>query len=198
MVSGMAGPEESLLFAAAALAGGIATVSGFGIGSLLTPLLMLSSPTADAVAVVAIPHAVATTIRWVRLRGQVHGPTFRQFGLTSAIGGVAGALLLRRLASPVLTIILASLLTLAGATELTGRRVSWPRTPLWRAAGWSATRVAFAPRPCSDSICAHGSWSPPRRRRRYSSTLPGCPYIWRAQLTCCPPTSHESPGCPSA
>jgi len=110
-------------------------VSGFGIGSLLTPLLMLSMPTAHAVAVLAIPHAVATAIRWVRLRRDVHGPTFRQFGVASAAGGLAGAVLQSQLASPALTIVLASLLVLAGTTELLQRRVPLPRTPFWRITG---------------------------------------------------------------
>lgn len=110
-------------------------MSGFGIGSLLTPLLMLSMPTAHAVAVLAIPHAVATTIRWLRLRPDVDRPTFRQFGIASAAGGLAGAALQSQLASPVLTIVLASLLVLAGSTELARRRVPLPATPAWRLAG---------------------------------------------------------------
>src|SRR5918999_4309358 len=57
-----------LLGGAAVLAGAIASVSGFGIGSLLTPLLMLSMPATHAVAVLALPHAWATGIRLVRLR----------------------------------------------------------------------------------------------------------------------------------
>lgn len=117
------------------VAGAIAAVSGFGIGSLLTPLLMLSMPTAHAVAVLAIPHALATTIRWVRLRRDVHPPTFRQFGIASAAGGLAGAALQSQLASPVLTFVLASLLILAGMTELLRRRVPLPETPFWRLSG---------------------------------------------------------------
>jgi hypothetical protein len=73
-----------VLGTAAIFAGAIAAVSGFGIGSLLTPLLILTLPTAHAVALVAIPHAVATTIRWLGLRGDVHQATFRQFGIASA------------------------------------------------------------------------------------------------------------------
>jgi hypothetical protein len=117
------------------LAGAIAAVSGFGIGSLLTPVLMLSMPTAHAVAVLAIPHALATAIRWVRLRKDVHRPTFRQFGIASAAGGLAGAALQSQLASPVLTFVLASLLVLAGSTELVRSRVPLPQTPFWRLAG---------------------------------------------------------------
>src|SRR5689334_24740741 len=84
-----------LPFAASVLAGAIAAVSGFGIGSLLTPLLVLAIPlpTAQAVAVLAVPHALATAIRFSRLRRDVHRPTFREFGIASAIGGLAGAAL---------------------------------------------------------------------------------------------------------
>jgi uncharacterized membrane protein YfcA len=124
-----------LIGAAAILAGAIAAVSGFGIGSLLTPLLMLSMPTPHAVAVLAIPHAWATFIRWLRLRPDVDLPTFRQFGIASAIGGLAGAALQSRLASTTLTIVLATLLLLAGSTELAGRRVPLPRTRFWRLLG---------------------------------------------------------------
>jgi uncharacterized protein len=119
---------DLVTFLVAVLAGGIAAVSGFGIGSLLTPVLMTSMPTADAVAVLAIPHALATTIRWLRLRSDVHRPTFRQFGVASAIGGLAGATLQSQLASPTLTIVLAVLLMLAGSTELAGRPLPLPQT----------------------------------------------------------------------
>jgi len=124
-----------LVGAASVLAGGIAAVSGFGIGSLLTPLLILSMPTAHAVAILAIPHALATTVRWIRLRGDVHQTTFRQFGIASAAGGLAGAALQAQLASPALTVVLASLLVLAGSTEVLQRRIPLPQTPFWRLAG---------------------------------------------------------------
>jgi len=119
------------------LAGAVASVSGFGIGSLRTPVLMLSlgMPAANAVAVLAVPHALATAIRFVRLRRDVHRPTFREFGLASAVGGLAGAALQSQLTSPVLTIVLSSLLVLAGTTELLQRRVPLPQTPVWRLAG---------------------------------------------------------------
>lgn len=124
-----------MIGALSVLAGAVAAVSGFGIGSLLTPILMLSMPTAHAVAVLAIPHAWATTIRWMRLRHHVHGQTFRQFGIASALGGLAGAVLQGTLTSPILTIVLASLLVLAGTTELLRRRVPLPPTPVWRVTG---------------------------------------------------------------
>ena len=110
---------ESLLpLVTAILAGAVAAVSGFGIGSLLTPVLMLSMPIREAVTLLAIPHAWATVVRLMRLRREVHWPTLRQFGVASAAGGLAGALLQSQLGSPALTAVLAILLMLVGATEL--------------------------------------------------------------------------------
>jgi hypothetical protein len=119
----------------AILAGAVAAVSGFGIGSLLTPLLLLSMPAAHAVAVLAIPHFLATAVRWLRLRADVDPRTFRQFGIASAFGGLAGAVLQSRLGSPILTLVLAVLLLSAGAAELARRRVPLPQTPFWRLLG---------------------------------------------------------------
>jgi uncharacterized protein len=110
-------------------------VSGFGIGSLLTPILMISMPTSHAVAIVAIPHAIATGIRWLRLRSDIHRATFREFGIASAAGGLAGAALQSQLASPVLTVVLGSLLIMAGTAELVERRLPLPETPFWRLLG---------------------------------------------------------------
>ena len=128
--------DSALIVAlAAVVAGAVAAVSGFGLGSILTPLLMLSFPTSSAVAIVAIPHAVATTVRWWRLRRDVHGPTFRQFGIASGAGGLAGAALQPLLGSVVLGVVLGLLLLLAGGSELLRRRVPLPPTPFWRLAG---------------------------------------------------------------
>src|SRR5262249_30170541 len=126
---------DAVLVALAVLAGSIAAISGFGIGSLLTPVLMVSMRPADAVAVLAIPHAVATSIRLLRLRSDVDVPTLKQFGVASAIGGLTGAMLQARLASPALTIVLAVLLVLSGSTELARRPVPLPQTPTWRLVG---------------------------------------------------------------
>lgn len=119
----------------AVAAAAVAAVSGFGLGSILTPLLMLSFPISSAVAIVAIPHAVATTVRWWRLRADVDGPTFRQFGIASAVGGLAGAGLQPFLGGTALALVLGVLLILAGGSELLRRRVPLPPTPFWRLAG---------------------------------------------------------------
>jgi uncharacterized protein len=51
------------LFLVAVFSGATASVVGFGIGSLLTPLFALELGTSVAVAAVTLPHALATAVR---------------------------------------------------------------------------------------------------------------------------------------
>jgi uncharacterized protein len=71
--------------------GATASISGFGIGSLLTPALGARIPIADAILAVSIPHAVATALRCWRLRRSIRRDVLKGFGIASAIGGLAGA-----------------------------------------------------------------------------------------------------------
>jgi uncharacterized protein len=108
------------VIAAGLVAGGVASVAGFGIGSLLTPLFVTQAATQVAVAAVSIPHVVGTAARFWLLRGQVDRRLLVQFGLTSAAGGLTGALLQTRTGSAGLTILFGSLLLFVSASELTG------------------------------------------------------------------------------
>src|SRR5689334_24115995 len=83
----------ALLAVVAILAGAIASVSGFGIGSLLTPVLAMRVGTKLAVAAVSLPHLAATALRFGLLRQHVNRRLLWSFGLMSAAGGLAGALL---------------------------------------------------------------------------------------------------------
>jgi uncharacterized membrane protein YfcA len=124
---------------AGALAGAVAGVSGFGIGSLLTPLLASHVGTKVAVAAVSIPHVVGTALRFASLRHQVDGPMFRRFGLLSAAGGLVGALIGARVTSPVLSVVLGLLLLFAGLAGLTGfaERMRFGRRTAWIAGALS-------------------------------------------------------------
>jgi uncharacterized membrane protein YfcA len=113
------------IFAVAVLSGATAAVAGFGIGSLLTPLLATRLGAATAIAAVAIPHAAATALRFWRLRRSVDWRVVRGFGLLSAAGGLAGALLYARLSSRVLTIVLGLLLVATAVAGLTGWATRW-------------------------------------------------------------------------
>ena len=101
-------------------AGAIATVAGFGIGSILTPVIAFHAETKAAVAAVSIPHLVGTALRFWRLRGNVDRKVFFNFGIASVAGCLVGALLHARAGSPALTALFGGLLLFAGIAGLTG------------------------------------------------------------------------------
>jgi uncharacterized protein len=123
----------ALLFVASIVAGAIAALAGFGIGSVLTPLLALSVGTKEAVVAVSIPHLVATALRFWNLRRSIDRQVLKNFGIASAAGGLVGALLGSRFSSPVLAYILGALLVFAGLTGLTGisRKMRFGRKAAW-------------------------------------------------------------------
>src|SRR5205809_6826474 len=95
-----------LVFVAGILSGATAAIAGFGIGSLMTPVLVTRLGVSLAVAAVSIPHAIATAVRCWRLRGAIEWPVVRSFGVLSAAGGLIGALLYTRVGSRTLEITL--------------------------------------------------------------------------------------------
>jgi uncharacterized membrane protein YfcA len=115
------------------VAASIAAVTGFGIGSLLTPVLALETGTKIAVAVIAIPHAVGTAQRFWLLRKHVDRRVLLGFGIASAIGGLTGALVHVWVSSRALAVIFGVVVALAGLSELTGwmRRVRWGHASAW-------------------------------------------------------------------
>jgi len=110
----------ALLFAVAVLGGIVASIAGFGVGSLLTPALSLRTGIKLAVAAIAIPHLAGTVVRLWSLRSHVDRPILLRFGIASAAGGAAGALLHARAGGPALTVVFGLLLVLTGLGELAG------------------------------------------------------------------------------
>ncbi len=108
------------LAGAAFLAAAIAPIVGFGIGSILTPLLALRLDMKTAVAVVAIPHFTATALRFWHLRRDVDRRILLTFGIVNAAGALAGALLHSVATGPALRWLLAALLMFAGLLGLFG------------------------------------------------------------------------------
>ena len=131
---------------AAVVAGGIAAVTGFGIGSLLTPVLALQTGTRLAVAAVTIPHLIGSAVRFWRLRAYVDRRVLLGFGIASAAGGLAGALLHTRVPGRTLAVIFGILLALAAVAELTGwiQRVRWGRAAAWAAGALSGVLGGLA------------------------------------------------------
>jgi uncharacterized membrane protein YfcA len=117
----------------------VAAISGFGIGSLLTPALALQMDARLAVAAVAIPHVVGTAFRFWLLRARVDRRVLLSFGVTSAAGGLLGALLQRQFASSWLLILFGALLLFTAAAEIAGfgRRMRFHGPAAWIAGALS-------------------------------------------------------------
>lgn len=126
---------HAFIFAMAVLAASIAAVAGFGIGSLLTPTFGLVVDTRLAVAAVSLPHAVGTGVRFWALRRHVDASVLWRFGIASAVGGLAGALLHNRAGAPWLTVVFGVLLLFVAASELSGlsRRMRFSGVVAWGA-----------------------------------------------------------------
>lgn len=112
--------ETLALVVASLIAGGVGSITGFGIGSILTPLLSLWIDGRLAVAMVAIPHLIGTSVRFMMNDGRVDRGVLWRFGLASAAGGLTGALFQRAASGPALLLLLAALLLFVSGLELTG------------------------------------------------------------------------------
>jgi uncharacterized membrane protein YfcA len=112
--------HDTIVFLVAAIAGAVASLTGFGIGSLLTPLLALSLGTRLAVAAVSVPHVVGTALRFWRLRVPADRGVLWSFGLASAAGGLLGALLHGWAENPWLAMVFGGLLLFVGVSEWLG------------------------------------------------------------------------------
>ena len=132
-------PFGAFLALVGLIAAGIASVTGFGIGSLLTPVLAIETGTKLAVAAVSIPHLVGTAQRFSLLRRHVDRRVLLGFGLASALGGLVGALAHVWVSSRALAVVFGVVVAIAGVSELTGwmRRVHWGRRTAWAAGALS-------------------------------------------------------------
>jgi uncharacterized membrane protein YfcA len=129
-----------LIVAAVAVAAGmVASVAGFGIGSLLTPVLASQVGTKLAVSLVALPHVGGTALRLGMLRAHVDRRVLLNFGIASAVCGLGGAVLHAFLTSVILSRVFGGLLVLAGISSLVGlmERLYLPRWAAWVAGGLS-------------------------------------------------------------
>lgn len=111
---------EIVLFIVAVAAGGIAAVTGFGIGSLLTPFLAMVMGTRLAVAAVSVPHIIGTAFRLWLLGKRPDRRVLWSFGVTSAGGGLLGALLHSWAGNPALSILFGALLAFTSLSEWRG------------------------------------------------------------------------------
>jgi len=128
-----------ILAVVSAIAGIIASVAGFGIGSLLTPLVALDQGISIAVVGVAVAHFIGTALRLFLLRKSINKQVLLTFGLASAAGGLIGAFLHNLFQNTVLTVVFGCLLLLAGISGLTGfsEKVRFRGASVWLLGGIS-------------------------------------------------------------
>lgn len=126
---------DLLVAAVGFVAGAVASLAGFGVGSLLTPLLTSAFGAKLAVAVVSIPHAIATLARLWRLSSDIDWSVMKGFGVASALGGLAGAWLFTQAAGSALARLLGVLLIVVGCVELaaSSQRLRVPAGWAWAA-----------------------------------------------------------------
>jgi uncharacterized membrane protein YfcA len=102
-------------------------------------VLALQVDTRLAVAAVSIPHLIGTSLRLALMHGGVDRRVLWSFGITSAAGGLAGALLYGAASSRWLTILFGVLLLFAAVSEITGlaRRMRFRGWVAWVAGALS-------------------------------------------------------------
>jgi len=102
-------------------------------------VLALQVDTRLAVAAVSIPHLIGTSLRFALMHGRVDRRVLWSFGITSAAGGLAGALLYGAASSRWLTLLFGVLLLFAAVSEITGlaRRMRFRGWVAWVAGALS-------------------------------------------------------------
>ena len=122
---------ETLITLLSFVAGATASIVGFGIGSLLTPLVAARFGTDLAIAAIALPHLAGGLLRGWRLRHSLDGQVLVRFGIISAIGALIGAWVFAQLAPTALGRVLGALLVVTATAGFTGWSERWrPGGPL--------------------------------------------------------------------
>lgn len=115
------------------VAGAISSVTGFGIGTILTPTLGFAVGVKLAVAAVSVPHCIGNAVRCWTLRDRIDKHVLATFGVMSAGGALVGSLLHVFASNPALRFVLAFILILAGVLGVTGLsdRIRFGRKGAW-------------------------------------------------------------------
>ncbi len=110
---------------AAFLAATAATMMGFGIGTILTPVFALAYRTHIAVMLVAVVHLLSNLFRLLLFRRHVDLRVIRRFGVLSILGALVGSLAQGLVQSDWLKVALGVLLIALGSIELLPGRSGW-------------------------------------------------------------------------
>ena len=86
--------EEILIVSLGAfLAAALTVPAGFGLSTILTPLVLILLPVHEAVAVVAVVHCAHNAGKYIALKEAVDFHAFRRYGVWLVVGSIIGALL---------------------------------------------------------------------------------------------------------
>jgi uncharacterized membrane protein YfcA len=118
-------PHDLWIAAAAYVASILTLMTGFGLGTILTPVTALFYDVKLAILIVAIVHILNNALKLWLFRAHVDRAIFRRFGALSIAGAVAGALLQSLLVSSVVTVILGIVLVALGAGEFLPRGAAY-------------------------------------------------------------------------
>ncbi len=86
--------EILLICGTAAIASLLTFFTGFGLATVLTPVMLLFFPAHIAIALTAIVHFLNNVFKYLLTRHHIDWRTVLRFGLPAAIGALAGAALL--------------------------------------------------------------------------------------------------------
>jgi len=75
------------------LAAALTVPAGFGLSTILTPLVLILLPVHEAVAVVAVVHCAHNAGKYIALKEAVDFHAFRRYGVWLVVGSIIGALL---------------------------------------------------------------------------------------------------------
>lgn len=88
-----------LVCAVSLIAAALTLFSGFGLGTILTPVFALFFPVPVAISATAVVHLANNLFKLALVGRLAHGPTVLRFGVPAALAALAGAALLNVLSA---------------------------------------------------------------------------------------------------
>jgi uncharacterized membrane protein YfcA len=114
--------EEILLVSLGAfLAAALTVPAGFGLSTILTPLILFLLPVHEAVAVVAIVHCAHNAGKYIALKDAVDFNAFRRYGIWLVGGSVVGALLQNQVPNDPLLLLVGIFLVVLPVLTISGK-----------------------------------------------------------------------------
>lgn len=93
------GMDILIISVSALVASGLTLFSGFGLGTILTPVFALFFPVSTAIAMTAVVHLANNLFKIGLVGRDAHWPTVMRFGLPAALAAVVGASLLAQVSA---------------------------------------------------------------------------------------------------